>query len=87
LTSGYGFFVSSSQLELGASGHWIFFLLFRFAFLSFCGWSNSNIIPELVKQDSGEIDKIISSNAENVRNDNSKKKFKPPIGMSNRSSL
>ncbi|PLW47759.1 hypothetical protein PCASD_04374 [Puccinia coronata f. sp. avenae] len=30
--------------------------------------------------DSGEIDKIISSNAENVRNDNSKKKFKPPIG-------
>jgi len=30
--------------------------------------------------DSGEIDKIISSNAENVRNDNSKKKFKPPQG-------
>ncbi|OAV88309.1 hypothetical protein PTTG_05269 [Puccinia triticina 1-1 BBBD Race 1] len=30
--------------------------------------------------DSGEIDKIISSHAENVRNDNSKKKFKPPIG-------
>ncbi|EFP74595.1 hypothetical protein PGT21_028718 [Puccinia graminis f. sp. tritici] len=30
--------------------------------------------------DSGEIDKIISSNAENVRNDHSKKKFKPPIG-------
>lgn len=30
--------------------------------------------------DSGEIDKIISSNTENVRNDNPKKKFKPPKG-------
>ncbi|POV99243.1 hypothetical protein PSTT_13917, partial [Puccinia striiformis] len=30
--------------------------------------------------DSGQIDKIISSNAENFRNDGPKKKFRPPVG-------